>query len=161
MLPFKKYAFFFFITLSLLLSASCELDPHSKVNRFNDSENIYKASLRWGQWMNLLQLQQSDPDGQKVTFEEASTEYLEQLSHIKVTHIENIGGTMNAEGTKSTNIYLIEFHYDTSTSIKKINHTVDWWFDGPSNFWYTSTGLPKEFNLNIHPQLNTIKLSPK
>lgn len=162
MRPFQKYTLIFFITLSLLLTSCAELDSHSKIYRFNDSENTYKASLRWGQWMNLLQLQRNDPDsGEKVTFSEVSNEYLEQLNHIKVTHIESIGSSMNAEGTKSKVIYLIEFHYDSSSIIKKINHTVDWWYDEPNNFWYTSTALPKEFNLNKQPKLNTIKLSPK
>ena len=150
-----------FLFVMLFVTSCAELDSHSKLNRFKDSENIFKASLRWGEWMNLLQLQKADPDNKQLRFDIASEQYLEQLSHIKVTHVESIGAQMSTDGTRSKTIYLIEYHLDDSSSIKKIRHTVDWWHDEETNRWYTSSVLPEEFKEHIKPKLDTYKLSPK
>lgn len=157
----QKNIFISFFLLTILFTSSCaELDSHSKSYRFNDSITLYKSSLRWGQWTNLIQLQKPEPGADNTDFEDPAQYSLIKLNKIKVIHIEDIGTQMDPNERNAKTIFLIEFHFDDSSVISAINHTVNWWYNAEDNIWYTNTALPKEFKLT-EKQLKTIKLSPQ
>ena len=64
MLRIKKIVSAFIISsLTLLLVTACaELDSSSAINRFQKSEDLYLASMRWGEWTNVLQLIRARPE---------------------------------------------------------------------------------------------------
>lgn len=64
MLRIKKTVSAFIIScLTLLLVSACaELDSSSAINRFQKSEDLYLASMRWGEWTNVLQLTRDRPE---------------------------------------------------------------------------------------------------
>ncbi len=160
MSQFQKNIFTSFFLLTILLTSSCaELDSHDKSYRFNDSITLYKNSLRWGQWTNLIQLQKPEPGADNTDFEDPAQYSLIKLQKIKVTHIEDIGTQMDSNEHNAKTIFLVEFHFDNSSVITPIHHTVNWWYDEENNLWFTNTALPKEFKLS-EKQLKTIKLSP-
>lgn len=161
MFQFQKNIFISFFLLTILFTSSCaELDSHDKSYRFNDSITLYKNSLRWGQWTNLIQLQRPEPEADNTDFEDPAQYSLIKLKKIKVTHIEDIGTQMDPNERNAKTIFLIEFHFDNSSVITSIHHTVNWWYDEENNLWFTNTALPKEFKL-AEKQLKTIKLSPQ
>lgn len=71
----KTAKFTSLILLSFLL-ISCgqikELDKHSIISRFQKSESLYSASMRWGDWSTLLQLIKNKP--KKADTEQAASE---------------------------------------------------------------------------------------
>jgi len=144
----------------LLLSACAEMDSHSQISRFQKSEDVYRASMRWGEWTNTFQLMRDKPgsDNSNSKLKPLSDEYLTHLETIKVKHIEVLSSGMSKkEGTGESRLK-IEYHFDHSAKIQLVRHTVSWWYDKESNNWFTGTPLPKEFDL---PKSKTIKLSPR
>lgn len=153
-------AIFISSTLLLLMTACAEMDSHSKVSRFQQSENTYRASLRWGEWLGAIQLQRTKPGSNSDSkgFIQPSEAYLNHLDTIKVTHIETLSSAMHEDKKTAATLFLIEYRFDNSAIINKIRHKMTWWHDQESNIWYTDTPLPEEFDL---PQYRTIKLSPE
>ena len=147
-------------SILLLMTACAEMDSHSAISRFIQSEDTYKASLRWGEWMGVFQLYRNKPGNQsnKTKIKPPSEEYLEHLETIIVTHIEVLHSGMHKDKETGDTLFLIEYRFDFSTKVKKIRHKIAWWHDDKSNIWYTATPLPKEFDL---PKRRTIKLSPE
>lgn len=169
----------------MFLAAACaELDSHSTFSRFQKSEDLYRASMRWGKWTNILQLIRPRPESSdstnynskkmlmnvksdsnySSTGQESSTEqessFEELLAHLDTIHVSNVevlSSAIKAEGTGESRL-LIQYRFDTSAKINSIRHTVSWWYDKQSNNWFTDTPLPKEFDL---PKHRTIKLLPK
>ncbi|MCK5649677.1 MAG: hypothetical protein KAI22_12445 [Gammaproteobacteria bacterium] len=186
MLRIKKTVSAFIIScLTLLLVSACaELDSSSAINRFQKSEDLYLASMRWGEWTNVLQLTRDRPEkpsaenSEKLQLmavksdrdepsaeQESSTNknpsYNELLSHldtIKVTHTEVLSSALSETKDTAESHMIIEYRFDTSVKINSIRHKVSWWRDEKSDNWFTDTPLPKEFDL---PKRKTIKLSPK
>lgn len=180
MLRIKKIVSAFIISfLTILLATACaELDSSSAINRFQKSEELYLASMRWGEWTNVLQLIRDQPEkpgaenaeklpvmAVKSDSNERSTEqkfsYNELLNHletIKVTHTEVLSSAMSEEEGTGESLVIIDYRFDTSVKIKSIRHTISWWRDEQSDNWFSDTPLPKEFD---QPKHKTIKLSPK
>ena len=152
-------AIFISSILLLLMTACAELDSHSKISRFQQSENTYRAALRWGEWLGAFQLQRIKPgsNNNSKVIQPPSEAYLDHLDTIKVKHIEVLSSGMHEDKETGETRFLIEYRFDNSAIIKKIRHKVSWWHDRKSNIWFTSTPLPKEFDL---PKYRTIKLSP-
>lgn len=144
----------------LLLTACAELDSHSQISRFQKSEDVYRASMRWGEWTNMFQLMRDKPgsDINSTKLKPLSDEHLTHLETIKVKHIEVLSSGMNEEEGTGESRLKIEYRFDHSAKIQSFKHTVSWWYDKESNNWFTSTPLPEEFDL---PKSRTIKLSPR
>lgn len=170
----------------LIITACAELDSHSNISRFQQSEDLYQAGMRWGEWSKVLYLIRPRPEssnsekmitkvnpdnGKKYQVVEikqnnnsiaeqkkSNEELLIHLDTIKVAHTEILSSFINdAEGTGESRM-LIEYRYDTSAKINTLRYTLSWWHDEQSNTWFTETPLPKEFDM---PKHKTIKLSPK
>ncbi len=169
----KKLSIVVILLSILFLITACgdlaELDTHSTVSRFQKSEDLYKASLRWGEWPTFFHLirprtAQATPlttdavDNKAEAFKPPSEELLNHLDTFKVSGVEVLSSAMNEkQGTGKTR-FQIDYYRDDSTKINSFRQSVDWWYDKPSNNWYTDTPLPEEFALPRHP---TIKLSPE
>ena len=162
----------------LLITACAELDSHSNISRFQQSEDLYQAGMRWGEWSKVLYLIRPRPEssnsekmitkvnpdnGKKYQVVEikqgnndsiaeqkkSNEELLIHLDTIKVAHTEILSSFMNdAEGTGESRM-LIEYRFDTSAKIRTLRYTVSWWHDEQSNTWFTDTPLPKEFEKPI------------
>ena len=178
-------------SLILLMVTACaefsELDSHSAFSRFQQSEDTYRAGMRWGEWSGVLYLMRPKPistESEKIiTITDSSTgkeyqvvesqtenyndsllpklsreELLKHLATIKVSHIEALESSMSKEKGTGISRLRIEYHFDNSAIIKTLHYKVSWWYDKQSNTWFTDTPLPKEFDL---PKHKTIKLSPK
>jgi len=144
--------------LVALVSSCAELDTHNPGNRFQQADNLYRASMRWGEWHSLFQLMKANPNNPFSKITPLSKEYIEHLSEIQVAHIEVVNtGIVEPEKSAKT-IYLIEFHPLNSSVIKKVHLSINWWYDDKLNKWFTDTPLPKEFE---PPKKKTIKLSPR
>ena len=163
------------------------MDSHSSISRFQQSEDLYQAGMRWGEWSSVLYLMRPKPvssnseemitkvnpdNGKKYQVVEikqgnndsiaeqkkSTEELLTHLDTIKVARTEILSSSMNdAEGTGESRI-LIEYRYDYSAKINTLRYMVSWWHDEQSNTWFTDTPLPKEFDV---PKHKTIKLSPR
>lgn len=136
------------------------MDSHSSISRFQKSEDVYRASMRWGEWHNVFQLMKDKPDTDihSSKLKPVSETYLNHLETIKVKHIEVLSSGINdKEGTGESRLK-IEYRFDNSAKINSIRQTVFWWYDEASNHWFTNSPLPEEFDL---PKSRTIKLSPK
>lgn len=144
----------------LLITACAEMDSHSSTSRFQKSEDIYRASMRWGEWSNTFQLMRDKPDSASgsTKLKPPSEEYLVHLDTIKVKFVEVLSSGMNKEEGIGESRFRIEYRLDNSAKINTIRQTVSWWYDKEGNHWFTNTPLPKEFDL---PKSRTIKLSPK
>jgi len=139
-----------------LISGCAEMDSHSQISRFQNSEDIYRASMRWGEWTNLFQLMKDKPDA-TTKLEQASEDYLTHLESISIEDAEVLSSGMNkAEETGQTKLK-IGYRFDNSAKVHSIKHTIAWWYHEESNTWFTDTALPEEFDL---PESRTIKLSP-
>ncbi|MCU7834329.1 MAG: hypothetical protein KZQ83_03665 [gamma proteobacterium symbiont of Taylorina sp.] len=134
------------------------MDSSSNTNRLKLSEDTYKTSLRWGEWMSLMQLQKNNPKDSQSDFEPVSAKYLDHLNHFQITQTAIISSAMDDNEQFAKTIFLIEYHYDDSSKVIKTHHTIDWWYHEESNTWYTENLLPEEFNMK---ELKTFKLSPK
>lgn len=160
----QQSKFFTVLTVSslilLLMTACAELDSHSTISRFQDSEDVYRASMRWGEWTNLFQLMKDKPDSEadSSALKSPSEAYLTHLDSIKVKQIQVISSAMNDKEGTGESRFKIEYRLDNSAKINLIRHTVSWWYDKENNLWFTTTPLPEEFDL---PQSRTIRLSPK
>lgn len=156
----RAFSILLISTFILLLSACAEMDSHSSISRFQKSEDVYRASMRWGEWSNTFQLMRDKPgsDNSTSALKPLTDEYLTYLETIKVKHIEVIRSGMNEKEGSGESKFDIEFHFDHSVKIKSVRHTVSWWYDQETNYWFTNTPLPEAFNL---PKKTTIKLSPK
>jgi len=144
----------FFLTL---ITSCAEMDSHSEISRFQNSENVYRASMRWGEWSNLFQLMRERPDStSKLTA--LSEEYITHLEGIKIKDIEVLNSNMSEKSGTGETRFKIGYRLDNSLKIIPIKHTVSWWYQEEANIWFTDTPLPKEFDL---PKTKTIKLSPK
>ncbi len=160
----QQSKFFTVLTVSslilLLMTACAELDSHSTISRFQDSEDVYRASMRWGEWTNLFQLMKDKPDSEadSSALKSPSEAYLIHLDSIKVKQIQVISSAMNDKEGTGESRFKIEYRLDNSAKINLIRHTVSWWYDKENNLWFTTTPLPEEFDL---PQSRTIRLSPK
>lgn len=75
------------------------MDSHSSISRFQKSENIYRASMRWGEWTNTFQLMRDKPDSDSgsTKLKPPSEEYLVHLDTIKVKFVEALSSGMNEE----------------------------------------------------------------
>lgn len=136
-----------------------EMDSHSSISRFNRSENVYRASMRWSEWENVYQLMKPNPESpDKTELKSPSDEYLDYLETIKVAHIEVLKSGITEEDKSGKSLFLIEYRFDNSAVIHKLRHTVYWWYLEKDNTWFTDTPLPEEFAM---PKHRTIKLSPK
>lgn len=155
----KRTTIIFALSLALLLTLSgcAELDSHSKTYRFEGSINLYKSSIRWGEWVGALQLYRKPEDKQVAP---PSEQYLRHLEKIKVKHIEELNSQMNPDEKTGQTFFLIEYHMDNSTKIHSIRHKVLWWHDTESKTWFAKTPLPKEFDMS-EQEARTIKLSPR
>ena len=144
----------------LFITACAEMDSHSSVSRFKQSEDTYKGSMRWGEWASIFQLMRDKPgsDAGSSKLKPPSDEYLMHLDTIKVKNIEVLSSGRNDKQGTGESRFKIEYHLHNSAKINSIRQTVSWWYDDKNNFWFTSTPLPKEFDL---PQSKTIKLSPR
>ena len=144
----------------LLITACAEMDSHSSISRFQKSEDVYRASMRWGEWTNLFQLMKDKPDSnaESAKLTPPSEAYLTHLDSIKVKHIEVVSSGMNDKKGTGESRFKIEYRFDHSAKIKLIRQTVSWWYDKKNNLWFTNTPLPEEFDL---PKSRTIRLSPK
>lgn len=151
----NKFATLFIL---ILLVSCAEMDSHSPISRFQQSEKLYISSIRWGEWINIFQLQKSRYDNS--VFKSPSDELLTHLSHIKVTHTETLSSAMNEDKATGSSLFLIEYRFDNSAKVKILRHKVDWWHNPENNIWYTSSSLPEEFDLP-ETEPGTIKLSPK
>ena len=141
----------------LSITGCAEMDSHSEISRFQNSENVYRASMRWGEWSNLFQLMRERPDStSKLTA--LSEEYITHLEGIKIKDIEVLNSNMSEESGTGETRFKIGYRLDNSLKIIPIKHTVSWWYQEEANIWFTDTPLPKEFDL---PKTKTIKLSPK
>lgn len=136
------------------------MDSHSAISRFQKSEDIYRASMRWGEWTNTFQLMRDNPDSDNSTakLKPPSEELLIHLDTIKVQHVEVLDSGMDEKEGKGQSRFKIEYNLDNSAVIKSIRHTVSWWYDRKANHWFTDTPLPEELDL---PKTKTIRLSPK
>lgn len=143
----------------LLLTACAEMDSHSSISRFQKSEDVYRASMRWGEWTNAFQLMREKPgsDSSSTELKPLTDDYLSYLETIKVKHVEVLASGMNEKEGSGESKLKIEYRFDNSLKINTIRQTVSWWYDKESNHWFTNTPLPKEFDL---PKSKTIKLSP-
>ncbi len=157
--PLKiKFSYLIISGFLLFLMAGCsELDSHDPANRFQQSDELYSAAMRWGEWLTLFQLMQANPNNPSSKVTPPTDEYLEYLSHLKVSHVETINSGIIENKKSAKSIYLIEYHPEDSSVIKKIRHIVNWWYDNKTNHWFTDTPLPKGFEM---PEHRTIKLSP-
>jgi len=153
----KKILIFLLLLMIASLSGCAGLSDSSSANRLQQSEDAYKSALRWGEWATLFQLQKNKPNSKQASFEPISTKYLEYLTHIKIPQITILSSAMDSNEQSAKTVFLIEYHYDDSTKIKKIHHTVNWWYHEDNNYWYTNTLLPEEFQIK---ESKTIKLSP-
>ena len=149
------------LLLSLFLLTACaglaEMDSHSKIARFQNAEDVYRASMRWGEWNNVFQLMKDKPDSTeklKPPSDDASV-YLEK---IKVRDIEVLSSGMKKDLGTGHSKFRIGYRFENSAVIKTLHHNVSWWYYEKGNVWFTDTPLPKEFDL---PESNTIRLSPK
>ncbi len=90
---------------------------------------------------------ESSTDRESSTSRESQREeLLAHLETIKVTHTETLGTSMSeAEGIGESRV-LVEYHFDARAKINSIRYNVSWWYDEPSNTWFTDTPLPKELN---------------
>ncbi len=141
-----------------LITGCSELDTHDPINRFQQSDELYSASMRWGEWYSLFQLMKANPENPASRVKPPTDEELEYLSHLKVSHVETIHSGIIENKKSAKTIYQIEYHPENSSVIKKIRHTVNWWYDEKTNQWFTDTPLPEAFQV---PRHQTIKLSPK
>lgn len=157
-IPMKAFSITMFFTLILLISGCAELDSHSKLSRFEGSINVYKGSLRWGEWHGAIELHRT-PENKKQ-MKKPSEKYLQHLSTIKVKHIEDKMSQMNPDKITGQSLFIIEYRFEDSVKMNTIRHMVYWWHDKETNTWYTKTPLPKEFDMSEEEQ-RTIKLSPK
>ncbi len=144
--------------LVVLVSACAELDTHNSTNRFQQADNLYNASMRWGEWYSLFQLMKANPNNPSSKIVPPSEEYIKHLSEIEVAHVEAINSGIIEPDKSARTLYLIEYHPKNSSVIKTVRLNVDWWYDEKHNHWFTDTPLPKEFDL---PKKRTIKLSPR
>lgn len=142
----------------LLISACSELDTHNPVYRFQQTDELYSASMRWGEWQTLVQLMRANPENPDSKVTPPSDKLLEYLSKLNVSHVETLNSGVIEDKKSAKTIYQIEYHPENSTVIKKFRHTVMWWYDAKTNQWFTDTPLPEEFQLPEHP---TIKLTPR
>lgn len=156
----------------LLLMTACgqlaELDSHSTVSRFQKAEDLYKASMRWGEWPTLFHLIKPRPEqatqitsienNKQEKLQPPSEALLTHLDTIKVSSIDVLSDTMNEKSGTAKTRFQIDYYREDSTKIHTFRHTVMWWYDKEGNNWFSDTPLPKEFALPEHP---TIKLSPK
>lgn len=159
----KRSTIFILILLVSCIVSCAEIagmDSHSSISRFKHSEDLYKASLRWGEWINIFQLQRPRDSDDISAVKPPSEALLTHLAHIKVTHTETLSSGINEDKATGQTLFLIEYHFDNSAKIQTIRHKVDWWYDSENNIWFTNTSLPKEFDV---PETapGTIKLSPK
>jgi len=157
---YKIYALIVSFLALLLVTACAELDSHSSISRFLKSENVLRASMRWGEWVNAFALLKSNPDNPSSKIESPSEEYLAYLSTLKIAHVKVLTSGITEEDKAGESLFLIEYRFDNSAKIHKIRHKVDWWYHKESNTWFTDTPLPKEFDIP-EPRSRTIKLSPK
>ncbi|WP_198264860.1 hypothetical protein [sulfur-oxidizing endosymbiont of Gigantopelta aegis] len=158
----------------LLFMAACsqlsELDSSSPVFRFQKTEDLYRASMRWGEWPNLFQIMRDNPKNKstgqtseqvplkKEDWNRPTEERMIHLSTIKISSVSALSSGMSEEKGEGTTRLLIEYHFDSSVTVLSLRHTLHWWYDKENNAWYTDTPLPKEFDA---PKHKTIKLSPK
>ena len=141
-----------------LLTGCSELDTHNPINRFQQADELYSASMRWGEWYTLFQLMQANPKNPASRVTPPGDAQLDYLSHLKVPHVETIHSGIIEDKKSAKSIYQIEYHPENSSVIRKIRHTVNWWYDEKTNQWFTDTPLPEAFQV---PRHQTIKLSPK
>ncbi len=142
--------------LLILLSGCAEMDSHSQISRFQNSEDIYRASMRWGEWTNLFQLMKNKPDSTSE-LEKPSEDYLTHLDGISVESVEVLSSGMNKDKGTGHSTLKIGYRFNNSVKVHSIKHTIAWWYHEESNLWFTDTPLPEEFDL---PESRTIKLSP-
>ncbi len=156
------FSFLLISVLFFFLISGCselaELDSHNPVNRFQQAEELYSASMRWSEWYTLFQLMKANPKNPESKVTPPTDEALEYLTHLKVSHVETINSSITEKQTSAKTIYQIEYHPENSSVIKEIRHTVKWWYDEKTNQWFTDTPLPEAFQV---PKHQTIKLSPK
>lgn len=161
----KTITALFISSLVLLLFSACaDMDSHSTISRFNKSENTYRASIRWGEWPGVFQLQKPVPwlNTEQAEIKPPSEEYSKHLETIKVVHIDVISSGMHQNEKTGESVLNIEYHFENSTKVHKLRHKVSWWHDKESNIWFTNSTLPEEFDLPKAKtrMKNTIKLSP-
>ena len=146
----------------LFLVTACaemaEMDSHSSISRFQKSENVFRASMRWGEWENVYQLLKPNPDNPSDKLKSPSEEYLNYLGTIKVAHIEVVKSGITEIDKAAESLFLIEYRFDNSAKIRRIRHKVYWWYNKEANTWFSDTPLPEVFAM---PKSKTIKLSPK
>ena len=133
------------------------MNSHSEASRFQNAEDVYRASMRWGEWDNAFQLMKERPDS-ITKLKPPSEEYSTHLGTIKIKEIEVLSSGMNADLGTGQSKFKINYRFENSAVIKNIRHTIVWWYFKEANIWLTDTPLPKEFDL---PKVKTIKLSPK
>ena len=106
----------------LLMTACAEMDSHSTISRFQNSEDVYRASMRWGEWSNVFQLMKDKPDSNAESTKLAppSEAYLTHLDSIKVKHIEVISSGINDKEGTGESKFKIEYRFDHSAKIKLI-----------------------------------------
>ncbi len=153
----------FLITLSffiLLFNTGCadlaSMNSHSKISRFQNSENVYRMAIRWAEWNDLFHLMKDRPDSLNK-LKQPSEYYLLHLETIKVKQVDLLGSNMDKKLGTGSSQFNIGYHTDSSLKINSVRHIVHWWYHKKSNIWFTDTPLPKEF---APPKLRTIKLSP-
>ncbi len=164
-----------------MVTACAELDSHSSVSRFQNSEDTYREGMHWEEWEKVLYLTRTKAENDLATDkatqmnphtgkeyevinannEEKKREFEELIEHletIKVLRTEVLSSSMNDDaGTGATRL-LIEYRFNNSTKIQTIRQRLSWWHDEKINIWFTETPLPEEFT---PPKKKTIKLSPQ
>ncbi|MCK5697160.1 MAG: hypothetical protein KAI02_03300 [Gammaproteobacteria bacterium] len=133
------------------------MDSNSKISRFQNSEDVYRASMRWGEWNDLFHLMKDKPDAADK-LKQPSEDYLLHLETIKVKEVTVIGSNMDKALGEGFSQFKIGYRIDSVLKLYSIRHKVNWWYHKESNLWFTDTPLPKEF---APPKRRTIKLSPK
>jgi len=146
-----------FIVFSTACSELASMDSHSKISRFQHSEDIYRAAMRWEEWNDMFHLMKNKPNSLNK-LKKPSEDYLSHLDKIKVREVEVLSSNMEKELGTGFSKFKIGYHLDTALKIHSIRHTVYWWYHKESNTWFTDTPLPKAFDI---PKSRTIRLSPK